>query len=177
MIQRMVGPVLAASVITLACFTGAGADHLTGNYRMMPQDARTARMAGSIMRLQQSGRNIQAQITGSSFTAQLQGETDGGNNARGYMTTQGGERQYFEAAFDARGARLSLIKTDSQGRPDYSTALTLMFAREGGGPAMPGGSGGPPPGVQQQPGFGPLPGHSAPPDYPSQPPPGQWPPR
>ena len=152
MIQRLVGLVLAPWVITVACFTEAAADHLTGLYKMVSQDARTAKMAGSMLRINQSGRALQGQITGSSFTAQLQGETDGGNNARGFMTVQGGQRQYFEAAFDQSGVRLSLIAADGQGRPDYNAALTLIFAREGGAPG-------------QQPGYGAQPGYPTQPGY------------
>jgi hypothetical protein len=166
MVQRLVALVFAACVITVACVTEAAADHLTGLYKMMSQDARTARMAGSILRIQQSGRSIQGQITGSNYTAQLQGETDGGNNARGFMTVQGGQRQYFEAAFDQGGARLMLIATDGQGRPDYNASITLIFAREGGAPGQQGYG---PPGQGPQPGYGPPPGYGAQPGPPPQP--------
>jgi hypothetical protein len=167
MIQRTAGLVFLGWLIAAACFTEAAADHLTGLYKMVSQDARTAQMAGSILRIQQNGRALQGQITGSKFTAQIQGETDGGNNARGFMTAQGGQRQYFEAAFDQSGAvRFSLIATDGQGRPDYNAAITLMFARESGAPpGYPGQPGqGPPPGYGGTP-----PGYGAQPGYPTQP--------
>jgi hypothetical protein len=179
MIQRTAGLVFVGWLIAVACFTEAAADHLTGLYKMVSQDARTAHMAGSILRIQQNGRALQGQITGSKFTAQIQGETDGGNNARGFMTAQGGQRQYFEAAFDQSGAvRFSLIATDGQGRPDYNAAITLMFAREGSAPGAPPGYGpqpgygGPPPGYGGQPGSGAPSGYGAQPGYPTQPGPG-----
>lgn len=169
--QRVLARAVIGACIALLCHETADADHLTGRYTMVSQDPRTAQMAGSVLQLQQNGRNLAGQISGTNFRAQLQGETDGGNNARGFMTPQGGQRQYFEATWEPAGIRLNLIATDRQGRPDYGAAITLLYAREGGAPGVGGMA---PPG---QPGIGggyPQPG-AAGGGYAPGPSPGQWP--
>jgi hypothetical protein len=168
MIPRVLAAVILGGLVAVACCGQADADHLTGRYTMVSQDARTAQMTGSVLQIQQSGRNLAGQITSSNFRAQIQGETDGGNNARGFMTAQGGQRQYFEAAFDQSGVRMALIAADNQSRPDHNAAIILMFAREGGAHGMPGQ-----PGAGGQPGYGPPPGSGGgQPGYGSQPGPG-----
>ena len=163
MTQRGITSCILGCLVVFGLCGEATANHMTGRYTMISQDARTASMAGSVLQLQQSGRNLMGQIAGSNFQAQLQGETDGGNNARGFMTVQSGQRHYFEAVWDQSGMRIALVTLDNQGRPDYNAAIILQFAREGGGgPSVPGQPGiGPPPGGQ--PGFDPQPGFRPPP--------------
>lgn len=171
MIPRALARFVVGCLAFVACCGEADADHLTGRYTMVSQDARTAQMAGSVLQLQQSGRSLMGQIAGANFRAQIQGETDGGNNARGFMTVQSGQRQYFEAVWEQGGLRMSLIATDQQGRPDHSAAITLLFTREAGGapPGMPGQPGAGGPGYGAQPGYGGQPGSGGQPGFGGQP--------
>ena len=167
---------LAGCLLALAPGGKAEADHMTGQYQMVSQDQRTASMAGSVLQLRQTGRTLAGQIAGRGFQAQIQGETDGGDNARGTMTTQDGQKQYFEAVHDQGGFRMSLIASDNRGQPDRNASLMLFFARAGSGqgraaPPQPGyGQPGGQPGYggqPSQPGYGSQPG--AQPGYGSQP--------
>ena len=184
--QRLMGGVVG-SLLALALCGEAAADHMTGRYTMVLQDPRTQSMAGSVLQLRQSGRTLQGQISGARFNAQVQGETDGGDNARGVIQTQDGQRQYFEAVHGQDGLRMTLIASDNRGQPDRSASLTLFFARAaagrpqqpgyGGQPApQPGAAPGGQPGYGSQPGYGTQPGYGGQPGgqpgYGSQPPPG-----
>ena len=137
---------LLGCLFALAVAPEAVADHMTGRYTMVLQDPRTQTMAGSVLQLRQSGRTLQGQISGARFSAQVQGETDGGDNARGMMQTQDGQRQYFEAVHGQDGFRMTLIASDNRGQPDRSASLTLVFARAAAGqPQQPGYGGQPAP--------------------------------
>ncbi len=155
---------LAALLLPLALCGEAAADHMTGRYTMVPQDPRTQSMTGSVLQLRQSGRTLQGQISGARFSAEVQGETDGGDNARGMIQTQDGQRQYFEAVHGQDGLRMTLIASDNRGQPDRSASLTLFFARAAAGrPQQPGYSGQPAPQPGDapggQPGYGTQPGY------------------
>ena len=117
---------LAALLLALALGGEAAADHLTGRYTMVLQDPRTQSMAGSVLQIRQSGRTLQGQISGARFNAQVQGETDGGDNARGMIQTQDGQRQYFEAVHGQAGLRMTLIASDNRGQPDRSASLNIQ---------------------------------------------------
>jgi hypothetical protein len=142
--------ILLAALLLALCGEAA-ADHMTGRYTMVPQDPRASSMTGSVLQLRQSGRTLQGQISGARFNAQVQGETDGGDNARGTIQTQDGQRQYFEAVHGQDGLRMTLIASDNRGQPDRNASLTLFFARAAAGRP-------PQPGYGAQPGYGPQPG-------------------
>lgn len=117
---------LAAFLLALALGGEAAADHLTWRYTMVLRDPRTQSMAGSVLQIRQSGRTLQGQISGARFNAQVQGETDGGDNARGIIQTQDGQRQYFEAVHGQAGLRMTLIASDNRGQPDRSASLNIQ---------------------------------------------------
>ena len=77
MTQRGIASCILGCLVVFGLSGEATADHMTGRYTMISQDARTASMAGSVLQLQQSGRNLMGQIAGANFQAQIQGETDG----------------------------------------------------------------------------------------------------
>src|SRR5262245_40999477 len=115
MMRRMIVGGVAAWLVISALADEAVADHMTGTYTMVSQDQRTASMSGSVLRLRQNGRTLIGQIAGQNFQAQIQGETDGGDNARGNIITQDGRRQYFEGRYDQRGFQMALIASDNRG--------------------------------------------------------------
>lgn len=119
-------------LVLLLSWGGAAADHLAGRYRVVSQDPRNAQMAGSVLTLQQNGRALVGEIAGSGYKALFRAETDGGNNARGLLTPEGGQRQYIEASFDQGGMRMTVVPVNGQGRLERSAATTVVFTRESG---------------------------------------------
>ena len=113
---------LVGGLLVLALCGEAAGDHMTGRYTMVLQDPRAQSMAGSVLQIRQSGRTLQGEISGARFAAQVQGETDGGDNARGMIQTQDGQRQNCEALHAQDGFRMTLIASDNRGQPDRSAS-------------------------------------------------------
>jgi hypothetical protein len=93
----------------------------------------------TVVTLQQMGQQVTGTIVGNGNTFQIEGVTEEDAIVGAVTGPMGGF--YFEAELDDGQLYFTLIEPDGNGQPNYDTATTLIFARQGGATAMPGGAG------------------------------------